>query len=95
VIEPPSRLPPALRAFAHRDFRLFWSGQFFSLIGTWMQSVAQAWLVLELTNSPFRLGLVSALGHRRVALVAGHAGPGQGSRGSRENREVCRRTYFL
>jgi MFS family permease len=55
------RLPAALRAFRHRDFRLFWLGQLVSLTGTWMQSVAQAWLVLELTNSPFRLGLVSAL----------------------------------
>ena len=66
----PSRLPRALRAFGHRDFRLFWSGQFFSLIGTWMQSVAQAWLVLELTNSPFRLGLVSALQFTPILLFA-------------------------
>ncbi len=68
--EPPSHLPPALRAFAHRDFRLFWSGQFFSLIGTWMQSVAQAWLVLELTDSPFRLGLVSTLQFTPILLFA-------------------------
>ena len=56
-----SRLPAGLRAFRHRDFRLFWAGQLVSLIGTWMQSVAQAWLVLELTNSPFLLGLVGTL----------------------------------
>jgi MFS family permease len=54
-------LPAGLRAFRHRDFRLFWSGQAVSLVGTWMQSVAQAWLVLELTGSAFRLGLVGAL----------------------------------
>jgi len=51
----------ALRAFRHRDFRLFWGGQMISLIGTWMQSVGQAWVVLELTHSPFKLGVISAL----------------------------------
>src|SRR5438034_8885636 len=50
-----------LRAFHHRDFRFFWSGQLVSLIGTWMQSVGQAWIVLELTGSPFKLGVISAL----------------------------------
>lgn len=53
--------PTGLRAFRHRDFRLFWSGQLISLVGTWMQSVGQAWLVLELTHSPFRLGVIGAL----------------------------------
>jgi MFS family permease len=48
-------------ALRHRDFRLFWIGQLVSQIGTWMQSVAQAWLVLELTQSPLQLGIVSAL----------------------------------
>jgi MFS family permease len=55
------RLPAGLRALHHRDFRLFISGQLVSLIGTWMQSVAQSWLVLELTNSPFKLGLIGTL----------------------------------
>jgi MFS family permease len=55
------RLPGGLRALNHRDFRLFISGQLISLIGTWMQSVAQSWLVLELTNSPFKLGLIGTL----------------------------------
>jgi MFS family permease len=50
-----------VRAFAHRDFRLFWLAQLVSLCGTWMQSLGQAWLVLELTSSPFRLGLISTL----------------------------------
>jgi len=49
------------RSLRHRNFRLFWSGQLVSLIGTWMQNVGQAWLVLELTHSPFKLGVVSAL----------------------------------
>lgn len=45
------------RALSHRDFRLFWLGAFLSNVGTWMQAVAQGWLVLLLTNSPFWLGL--------------------------------------
>ncbi len=53
--------PAGFRALNHRDFRLFWTGQLVSLIGTWMQSVGQAWLVLELTNSPFKLGLIGTL----------------------------------
>ncbi|MDO8478456.1 MAG: MFS transporter [Candidatus Rokubacteria bacterium] len=53
--------PAGLRAFRHRDFRLFWSGQLVSLVGTWMQSVGQVWIVLELTGSPFKLGVISAL----------------------------------
>ena len=46
------------RALRHADFRLFWSGNFVSNIGSWMQNVGQGWLVLQLTNSPFWLGLV-------------------------------------
>ena len=45
------------RALGHRDFRLFWTGAFLSNVGTWMQAVAQGWLVLLLTNSSFWLGL--------------------------------------
>lgn len=46
----------------NRDYRLYWIGQSISLIGTWMQSTAQGWLILEMTNSSFYLGVVSALG---------------------------------
>lgn len=49
---------PALK---HKDFRYFWIGSMVSLIGTWIQNTGQAWLVLTLTNSSFKLGLVSAL----------------------------------
>ena len=63
-------LPRGLRALAFRDFRLFWLGQLASRVGTWMQSVAQAWLVLELTNSPLRLGLLSTLQFAPVLLFA-------------------------
>lgn len=45
------------RALSHRNYRLFWIGAFLSNVGTWMQAGAQAWLVLQLTNSPFWLGL--------------------------------------
>lgn len=45
------------RALSHRDFRLFWIGAFLSNVGTWMQAVAQGWLILLLTNSAFWLGL--------------------------------------
>ena len=51
-------VPRIARALRHRDFRLFWSGNFLSNIGTWMQNVAQGWLVLTLTNSAFWLGVV-------------------------------------
>lgn len=47
-----------LRAFRHRNFALFFSGQIVSLTGTWMQSVAQSWLVYRLTDSATMLGLV-------------------------------------
>src|SRR5919109_1960924 len=45
------------RALSHRNYRLFWIGAFLSNVGTWMQAVAQGWLVLQLTNSAFWLGL--------------------------------------
>ena len=74
MTSPPSRLPAGLRAFRHRDFRLFWLAQLVSLVGTWMQSVAQAWLVLELTNSPFRLGLIGTLQFTPMLLFSFVAG---------------------
>ncbi len=54
--------PRLLRALGHRNFRLFFAGQGISLIGTWMQQVALAWLVYELTRSPLWLGLVGFAG---------------------------------
>jgi MFS family permease len=62
--------PVRLGALRHRDFRLFWLGQLISQIGTWMQSVAQAWLVLELTHSPLHLGIVSALQFTPVLFLS-------------------------
>jgi len=62
------QLPRTFAALKHRNYRLFWSGQIISLIGTWMQTVGQGWLVLSLTNSPFKLGLVSMAGSLPVLL---------------------------
>ena len=50
-----------LRSFKHRNFRILFSANFVSNIGTWAQGVAQAWLILELTNSGSYLGIVTAL----------------------------------
>jgi len=52
-------LPATLRALRSRDFRLFFAGQLISLIGTWLQNVAESWLVYRLTGSSVKLGLVS------------------------------------
>src|SRR5579859_2344378 len=57
-------------ALRHRNFRLFWFGQMISLIGTWMQSTAQAWLVLVLTHSALLLGVVGALQFLPVLVLA-------------------------
>ena len=59
----------ALAAFAYRDFRLLWFGAFTSTVGTWMQKVAQSWLILELTKSPFYLGLDDFLGQLPILLL--------------------------
>ena len=57
-------------ALRHRNFRLFWFGQLISLVGTWMQSIGQAWLVLELTHSAWLLGVVGALQFLPVMLFS-------------------------
>jgi len=63
-------LPASLRALRYRDFQLFFGGQLISLIGTWMQNVAQAWLVYRMTGSSVLLGLVSFAGQIPVFLMA-------------------------
>ncbi|HXW91525.1 MAG TPA: MFS transporter [Terriglobales bacterium] len=65
-----TRLPATLRALQHRNFQLFFSGQLISLIGTWMQSVAQSWLVYRLTGSSLLLGSVGFASQFPVFLVA-------------------------
>ena len=66
----------------HRNYRLFFAGQAVSLVGTWMQQVAQAWLVLQLTGDPFWLGR-----GRRRAVPAGH---GLRAVRRRRSRTPCR-----
>jgi MFS family permease len=65
-----SRWQIAWRALRHRNFQLFFSGQFISLIGTWMQNVAQSWLVYRLTGSALLLGAVGFAGQIPVFLFA-------------------------
>jgi MFS family permease len=67
-------LPASLRALGHRNFRLYWSGQLVSLIGTWMQNVARGWLVLQLTNSAFWLGMVGLANSLPVLVLSLWAG---------------------
>jgi MFS family permease len=65
-----SRLPAVLRALRHRNFQLFFAGQLISLIGTWMQTVAQSWLVYRLTGSAVLLGTVGFASQIPVFLLA-------------------------
>lgn len=71
---PQGRLGATLRAFRHRNYRLFFMGQGLSLVGTWMQRVALSWLVYRLTNSPWLLGLVGFAGQLPSFFVAPLAG---------------------
>ncbi len=67
-------LPDALRAFNHRNYRLYWFGQLISLTGTWMQSTAQQWLVYRLTGSPLALGTVMFMNSLPAMLLSLFAG---------------------
>jgi MFS family permease len=79
---PPSRLALTVRALRHRNFRLFFGGQLISLIGTWMQSVAQSWLVYRLTGSSVLLGTVGFASQFPVFVLA----PIGGTIADRHNR---------
>ncbi len=63
-----------LRALGHRNFRLYFLGQGVSLIGTWMQQVALAWLVFQMTGSPIWLGVVAFAGQIPTFFLAPVAG---------------------
>lgn len=65
---------PDTRSLRHRDYRLFFIGQFVSLIGSWMQGVAQAWLVYRMTNDEMQLGAVSFASGIPVLLLGPAAG---------------------
>src|SRR5487761_1916400 len=68
------KLPQALRALRYYNFRLYFSGQAISLIGTWMQRIAVSWLVYSLTHSAFMLGLVVFAGQIPILLLSPYAG---------------------
>ncbi|HWC16539.1 MAG TPA: MFS transporter [Terriglobales bacterium] len=69
-----SRLAGAFRSLRHRNFRLFFAGQLISLIGTWMQSVAQSWLVYRLTGSALLLGAIGFASQIPIFLLSPVAG---------------------
>ena len=64
------KLPATLRALGYRNFQLFFGGQLISLIGTWMQNIAQAWLVYRITGSSVLLGAVSFAGQIPIFFLA-------------------------
>ncbi|HUM01644.1 MAG TPA: MFS transporter [Thermoanaerobaculia bacterium] len=70
----PPRVHHALRSLRHRNYRLFFGGQLISLIGTWMQNVAQSWLVYRLTGSEALLGLVGFAGLIPIFLLSPFGG---------------------
>jgi MFS family permease len=65
-----SILNTALRALRHRNYRLFFAGQLVSLIGTWMQTIAQSWLVYRLTGSSLMLGSIGFASQIPIFLLA-------------------------
>src|SRR3954469_1112364 len=67
-------MPNPFRTLRHRNFRLFWTGQTLSLIGTWMQTMATGWLALDLSNSSFLVGLVASASSLPVLLFSLHGG---------------------
>lgn len=72
-VRPPFR-PSVFGSLKHRNFRLFIIGQFISLCGTWIQNVAQGWLVYQISGSAFQVGLVSTLGSLPVLAFTLYGG---------------------
>src|SRR5665213_292729 len=71
---PASGLRATFRALKHRNFKLFFSGQIISLVGTWMQTVAEAWLIYRLTGSGALLGLLGFVGQMPIFVFSPVAG---------------------
>lgn len=67
-------LPQTLRALRHRNYRLYFSAQIFSLLGTWIQTVSMSWLVYRLTGSAFLLGLTGFAAQLPILLFAPFGG---------------------
>ena len=72
------------RAFRHRNYRLFFSGQLISVCGTWMQTVAQSWLIYRMTGSAILLGIVGFVSQFPVFLLS----PVGGAAADRHNRRL-------
>src|SRR5262245_19186858 len=91
------RRPPGraiLRALRHRNYQLFFGGQLVSLVGTWMQSVAQSWLVYRLTGSSLLLGIVGFSGQFPVFLFASIGGA-VADRWNRHRILICTQTISM
>jgi predicted MFS family arabinose efflux permease len=69
-----TRLPQAFSSFRHRNYQLWFGGQLISVIGTWMQIIAQSWLVYQISQSEFALGVVSFASAIPVLFVSPYAG---------------------
>jgi len=77
-----------------RNFRIYWFGMFISLVGTWIQAVAQSWLVFELTNSAFLLGFVGFLSSIPVFLLSLFGGV-LADRMNKRNILIATQTAFM
>ncbi|MDP4109903.1 MAG: MFS transporter [Bacillota bacterium] len=73
-LNPSKNLNNPFRALRHRSFALYWTGMCISLIGTWMQNIAQPWLAYTLTDSPLLLSLVNAMQYMPMMLFSLFAG---------------------
>ena len=87
--------PVALRALRYRNFRLFFGGQLISLIGTWMQNVAQAWLVYRLTGSAVLLGAIGFAGQIPVFILSPAVGGLAADRFSRRRIVIATQTSAM
>jgi len=76
------------RALQHRNFQLFFTGQLISLIGTWMQSTAQLWLIYRMTNSPALLGIFGFASQVPILFLASVGGY-FGDRFNRHRGVIC------
>ena len=72
-VDPHARTNP-FRPLTHRNFRIFWGGQTLSLIGTWMQSVGEGWLALQLSNSALLVGVVAGASALPILLLSLYGG---------------------
>jgi MFS family permease len=90
-----TRLQSSLRAFRHRNYRLFFAGQLTSLVGTWMQTVAQSWLVYKLTGSATLLGLVGFASQFPIFVLSPVAGAVADSQPRRRSMIVIQTLMML